>query len=134
MVASVIGLSPQGETRLCTRHHETPVCLAQHQTGQPARTVGAGIDADTVAQILGCMGNGVAVNDDLAWKRTARFQKLRPYPEEILLLLLFQGAARPHTRMHEDVVPLDMTETTVAQELDMSGRDRGAQPGSPPSH
>src|SRR5690606_8142312 len=65
----------------------------EHDRGQPARHVGAGIDADAVATILRRIADRVAVDDNLAVAVGVRQERLAD-PAQVVRLLLRDRHAR----------------------------------------
>jgi hypothetical protein len=71
---------------------------------EAAGEIGAGVDADPKAEVLGIALRGVAVDNDAPSKDIAGGQELVAYPQPVLFGLEMQGHPGPHARMQEMLV------------------------------
>src|SRR4051812_8012286 len=95
----------------------------EHQTGQVAGGVGAGIDADPVRADVGLGGHTVPVHDDLAVVER-REEKLLSDPNEVRRGLTIQGNTGPDSGMDEEVVALRMRQLQRLEEVELPRAER----------
>src|SRR5579863_1582271 len=93
----------------------------EHETGQPSRGVGAGIDIDPVGVDVGFNNRRVPMHDQfLEWMFVKK--KIFADPQQIVLTLTGKSSAGPHSSMDEEVVPQGERQLQLVEEKSMSRR------------